>query len=150
MDIEEQPDDVYTVELVWDADLEATAVAGGSCACSGEPLRVGAPSGWLPGHHLMLAVASSFMEAFLLVARAQAVPILGYVSVAKLHISRGTPADICLTLTPCIVVGTAGDAVKIDGLAALAADRSDICRMVRERLRIDPVRVTEQAGEAPV
>ena len=137
-----------TVELVWDADLDATAISGRGGSRSGSPVRVGPGAGWLPAHHLTLAAASSFMIALIQLAQSADVPILGYVAIAKLCVPVDPREIPHVTLNPCIVVGTPDDATKAAALATEAAESSEICRIFRGRLLVNPdIQVIDAVAE---
>lgn len=145
----EQP--AITVELVWETGRDATAIAGGSPCCSGVPVRVGPAAGWLPAHHLTLAAASSFMSVLMQLAESAGVPILGFVSTAKLCVPPDARSLPHVMLNPSIVVGSPDDAAMASVLAAEAAESSDVCRIFRGRLLVNPdIQVAvEEVGAHP-
>lgn len=132
-----QPHDTFAIELVWDEDLDATAVASAPDPSGASPLRVGAAAGWLPAHHLALAAASGFMSSLLQRARAANIPILGYVSIAKLYVSSNADTPPHLTLRPCIVVSTQAHQAEMNALVAGALESSEVCRILQGRLVVN-------------
>jgi len=69
-----------TLELIWDEDLNATALTGAA-----SPIRIGPAVNLLPHQLLALAASSSLMTSFLELAAASCVPVQGYVSSARLR-----------------------------------------------------------------
>jgi hypothetical protein len=113
-------EETFAIELVWDADQEATAVPWHP-PWQGSMIQVGPKAGWLPAHLVTLAAASGFMSTLLQMAETAGVPILGYVSIFKLHVPTDRRSLPTITLAPCIVVASAEDA---DRARASLADGS--------------------------
>jgi organic hydroperoxide reductase OsmC/OhrA len=100
---------------------------------------------------MTLAAASCFMSTLLRLADAAGVPILGYVSISRLHVPSDHRRLPIMTLTPCIVVGSQGDASKVGELCQQASEVSDVCRTLQGRLQVVPdTQVISPAGEESV
>ena len=133
----EPHEEIFTIELVWDADQDATAVAW-QPPLEGSTIQVGPRAGWMPPHFVILAAASGFMSTLLRLAEAAGVLILGYVSVSKLHVPTDHRSPPTITLTPCIVVASPEDADKVDELCQQASELCEVCRALQGRLQVVP------------
>jgi organic hydroperoxide reductase OsmC/OhrA len=133
----EPHEEIFTIELVWDADQDATAVAW-QPPLEGSMIQVGPRAGWMPPHFVTLAAASGFMSTLLRLAEAAGVIILGYVSISKLHVPADRRSPPTISLTPCIVVASTEDANKIDELCQQASELCDVCRALQGRLQVAP------------
>lgn len=133
----------FTTELVWDANLEATAAPLVPSA-EGNAFPVGPKTGWLPAHLLTLAAASDFMTALLRLAATTGVRVLGYVSTSQLRIPVDSRTPAAITLTPCIVVASDEEAGSVAALCREATELADVCRMLRGSFEVVPdVRVLD-------
>ena len=121
-----------TLELIWDEDLNATALTGGA-----SPIRIGPAVNLLPHQLMALAASSSLMTSFLELAAATGVPVEGYVSSARLR--AGTNGEPELALTPCVVVSSENDGRLVADLWREAVRYSRTLGVLRDRLRIEPV-----------
>lgn len=130
------PEDVCTTELVWDDDQDATGVVLGAPS-RGTALKVGPKAGWLPAHLVTVAAASCFMTTLLRLADSARVPVLGYVSIAKMQ-RRNREATPTIVLTPCIVVGSQEHSDVVRNLCQQAREASDVCRALEHRIQIAP------------
>jgi organic hydroperoxide reductase OsmC/OhrA len=130
-------EETFAIELVWDADQEATAVPSHP-AWQGSVIQVGPKAGWLPAHLVTLAAASGFMSTLLQMAETAGVPILGYVSISKLHVPTDRRSLPTITLAPCIVVASAEDADKVAELCQQASELCEVCRALQGRIQVVP------------
>jgi organic hydroperoxide reductase OsmC/OhrA len=130
-------EDTFTIELVWDADQDATAVPW-QPPWQGSTIQVGPKAGWLPAHLVTLAAASGFMSTLLQLAEAAGVSILGYVSISKLHVPTDRRSLPTITLTPCIVVASADAADKVAELCRQASEVCEVCRALQGRIQVAP------------
>ena len=128
----DQMTDENTLELVWDDDLNATALTGGA-----EPIRIGPAVNLLPHQLLALAASSSLMTSFLNLAAATGVPVQGYVSSARVREGAGGEPE--LALTPCVVVSSETDAGLVAELWREAIRYSRTLGLLRDRLQVEPV-----------
>jgi hypothetical protein len=133
----EPHEETFTIELVWDADQDATAVPW-QPPWQGSTIQVGPKAGWLPAHLVTLAAASGFMSTLLRLAEAAGVPILGYVSISRLHVPTGRRSPPTITLSPCIVVASTEDAGKVVELCQQVSEISEVCRALEGRLQVVP------------
>jgi hypothetical protein len=120
-----------TLELIWDEDLNATALTGGA-----SPIRIGPAVNLLPHQLLALAASSSLMTSFLNLAAATGIPVTGYVSSARLR--PGADGEPELALTPCAVVSSEDDRRLAADLWPEAVRYSRTLELLRDRLRIEP------------
>jgi hypothetical protein len=135
----DQMTDESTLELIWDDDLNATALTGGA-----EPIRIGPAVNLLPHQLLALAASSSLMTSFLNLAAATGVPVQGYVSSARVREGAGGEPE--LALTPRVVVSSETDAGLVAELWREAVRYSRTLGLLRDRLRVEPaVRVAPPA-----
>ena len=128
------------VELVWDASDRGTA------RTSFRTLAVGVPGGHDPRELLEAAVAGCMMQALLAAASAAGIPILGYVSCAKLdERSTGIP---CVRIHGCVVSpGTVSEA-ELTRVTDEARRSSTVARLLGDRLEVDwDLRVLVGAAE---
>jgi organic hydroperoxide reductase OsmC/OhrA len=140
-------EETFAIELVWDADQEATAVPWRP-PWEGSVIQVGPKAGWLPAHLVTLAAASGFMSTLLQLATVAGVSILGYVSMSKLHVPTDRRLLPTITLAPCIVVASTEDADKVAALCQQASDLCEVCRALQGRLEVVPdTQVITPAGE---
>lgn len=123
--------------MVWDAGADATAVPV-EISALGSKLRVGPEAGCLPAHLMTVAADSCFMSTLLRLAQEAGVKILGYVSNSKLRVPIDSRQPPSLTLFPCIVVESQRDAEKLGLLCQQAVERSHVCRVLGDRLEIEP------------
>jgi organic hydroperoxide reductase OsmC/OhrA len=130
-------EETFAIELVWDADQDATAVPW-QPPWQGSTIQVGPKAGWLPAHLMTLAAASGFMSTLLQLAETAGVPVLGYVSISKLHVPTDRRSLPTITLAPCIVVASTEDADKIATLCQQASDLCEVCRALQGRLEVVP------------
>ena len=121
-----------TLELIWDEDLNATALTGGAA-----PIRIGPAVNLFPHQLLALAASSSLMTSFLNLAAATGVPVQGYVSSARVCDGAGGGPE--LALTPCVVVSSETDAGLVTELWREAVRYSRTLELLRDRLRVEPV-----------
>jgi organic hydroperoxide reductase OsmC/OhrA len=91
-----------SLELVWDEDLDATAVTE-----QGAPIKVGPAARLSPAHLLALAASSCLMTTLLTLARKAGVSVQGYVSSARLGQTPGAVPDVALAA--CVVVTSDAD-----------------------------------------
>jgi organic hydroperoxide reductase OsmC/OhrA len=132
----------FSSELVWNAGLSATGSAGG------RSLTAGFEGDWAPEHLLLLAVESCFMSTFLSLAYAAGLDVLGYVSSARLEQPPHQTAAPVVSLTPCIVVGSATDATFAREFAGEAGRESIVSRLLGPKLRINPdIRIVAARSE---
>jgi hypothetical protein len=123
--------DESTLELIWDEDLNATALTDGAA-----PIRIGPAVNLLPHQLLALAASSSLMTSFLNLAAATGVPVQGYVSSARVREGAGGEPE--LALTPCVVVSSETDAGLVAELWREAVRYSRTLGLLRDRLRVEP------------
>src|SRR3989338_9187128 len=129
----------WSLELVWDEDLNATAVTE-----RGEPLRIGPAVSRSPQHLLALAASSCLMTTLLTLAAEAGIPVQGYVSSARLRETAGAPPEIALA--PCVVVESDVDRRRIERLWPQAIERSPPLRLLGGHLHVEPaVRVVSVA-----
>jgi organic hydroperoxide reductase OsmC/OhrA len=127
-----------SLELVWDEDLNATAVTE-----QGAPIRVGPAASLSPPHLLGLAASSCLMTTLLTLAAEHGVQVQGYVSSARLH---ETTSGVDVALAPCVVVGSDTDRTQIEQLWPQAIERSPTLRLLGAHLQVEPtVRVLPPA-----
>lgn len=120
-----------TLELIWDEDLNATALTGAA-----GPVRIGPAANLLPHQLLAMAASSLVMTSFLNLAAATGVPVQGYVSSARLR--EGADGEPELALTPCVVVSSEDDGRLVAGLWPEAVRYSRTLGLLRDRLRVEP------------
>jgi organic hydroperoxide reductase OsmC/OhrA len=121
----------FSSETIWNAGLSATGSAGG------HSLSAGFEGDWAPEHLLLLAVESCYMSTFLSLAYASGLEVLGYVSNARFEQASAHPASApVVSLAPCIVVGTADDAVRARQLVAESTRASAVARLIGPRLKV--------------
>jgi hypothetical protein len=143
-------EETFAIELVWDADRNATAVPW-QPPWQGSAIQVGPKAGWLPAHLVTLAAASGFMSTLLQLAEAAGVFILGYVSICKLHVPTDLRSLPTITLTPCIVVASTEEANKVSALCQQASELGEVCRALQGRLQVVPdTQVITPGGEGSV
>jgi len=143
-------EETFAIELVWDADQDATAVPWHP-PWQGSTIQVGPKAGWLPAHLVTLAAASGFMSTLLQLAEAAGVSILGYVSISKLHVPIDRRSLPTITLTPCIVVASTADAGQVAALCRQASELCEVCRALQGRLEVVPdTQVITPGGEGSV
>lgn len=136
----EAPNECHcSLELVWDEDLNATAVTE-----RGAPIRIGPAASLSPPHLLALAASSCLMTTLLTLAGEAGVSLQGYVSSARLRETPGTVPDVALA--PCVVVGSDADRRRIEQLWPQAIERSPTLRLLGTHLQVEPtVRVVPPA-----
>ena len=128
-----------SLELVWDEDLNATAVTE-----QGAPIRIGPAANLSPQHLLALAASSCLMTTLLTLAGEAGVPVQGYVSSARLRETPGGAPDVALA--PCVVVGSDADRQQVEQLWPRAVERSPTLRLLGAHLHVEPtVRVVPPA-----
>jgi len=128
----------YSLELVWDEDLNATAVTE-----SGAPIRVGPAASLSPQHLLALAASSCLMTALLRLAREAGLSVHGYVSSARLHDTPGAAPHVALT--SCVVVESDVDRGRVEQLWPQAIERSPTLRLLGTHSQVElTVRVVPQ------
>jgi hypothetical protein len=122
---------LFATETVWNAGLTGTGTAGAD-----RSLKVGRDGEWQPEYLLLLAAESSFMSTMLALAAHTGVTVLGYVSSGHLDVPDDFEALPRVSLAPCVVVGTAGDAERIADLGRRAERASIIARLLGDRFRV--------------
>jgi organic hydroperoxide reductase OsmC/OhrA len=133
-----QPDDrVYTTELIWDTGTDGTAIPR-EVPLRAVPLQIGPESGWLPAHLIALAAAGCFMSSLLRLAEEARVGVLGFVSNCRLRIPCHPSGRSTLVLEPCIVVASEDEVERMRSLCERAVRSSDICRMLEDRVHLEP------------
>jgi organic hydroperoxide reductase OsmC/OhrA len=120
-----------SLELVWDEDLDATAVTE-----QGAPIKVGPAARLLPAHLLALAASSCLMTTLLTLAREAGVSVQGYVSSARLGQTPGAVPDVALAA--CVVVASDADRQQIEQLWPQAVERSPTLRLLSAHLHVEP------------
>jgi len=120
-----------SLELVWDEDLNATAVTEG-----GEPIRVGPAARLSPQHLLALAASSCLMTTLLRLAREAGIDVEGYVSSARLRETAGEPPEVALA--PCVVVESDEDRERIEELWPQALELSPTVLLLGTHLQVEP------------
>lgn len=131
-----------SLELVWDDNLDATAVTD-----QGTPIRVGPAANLSPQHLLALAASSCLMTTLLTLAADEGVPVEGYVSSVRLRERPGGPPE--LAIAPCVVVSSDADSKRIGPLWREAVDRSPTLRLLGSHLQVEPeVRVIPPAPQS--
>ena len=120
-----------TLELIWDEDLNATALTGAASPISDRSRRESpaAPAAGPGGVERADDVVSDL-------AAATGVPVDGYVSSARLL--EGLAGGTELTLTPCVVVSSEADGRLVTALWPEAVRYPRTLRLLRDRLRIEP------------
>ena len=117
------------IELLWDASALGTA------RTSFGTLAVGDPAGHDPRELLETAVAGCMMQAMLVAASAAGIPILGYVSCAKLDEQpTGIP---CLRLHGCVVAPRAVSEAELTRVTDEARRSSPVARLLGDRLEVE-------------
>jgi uncharacterized OsmC-like protein len=130
------------IELLWDA------AARGTARTSLGTVGIGDPSGHDPGELLETAVAGCMMHALLNAASAARIPILGYVSSARLEEHPSTAPRIRLrgcvvgpaTVSEKVLSRLADEARYASPIAQVLGDRLDVTWDLR--LLVDPVELT--------
>lgn len=122
----------FSSETVWNSGLSATGSAGG------RSLSAGFEGDWAPEHLLLLAAESCYMCTFLSLAYVSGLDVLGFVSNARLEHGAQANAVSAISLAPCIVVGSATDAVLARETADAAARESVVVRLLGTRIRVAP------------
>lgn len=120
----------FSSETVWNSGLAATGKAGG------RSLSSGFDGDWVPEHLLLLALESCFMSTFLSLAYVSDLEVLGYVSSAHLERPAAPRAAPSVSLAPCIVVTSAGDASRARELVAETSEQSVLARLLGSRLKV--------------
>lgn len=120
-----------SLELVWDEDLDATAVTE-----QGAPIKVGPAVRLSPAHLLALAASSCLMTTLLTLAREAGVSVQGYVSSARLRETPGTVPDVALA--PCVVVASEPDRQQIEQLWPQAVEGSPTLRLLSAHVQVEP------------
>jgi uncharacterized OsmC-like protein len=120
-----------SLELVWDEDLDATAVTE-----QGAPIKVGPAARLSPAHLLALAASSCLMTTLLTLAREANVSVQGYVSSARLGQTPGAIPDVALAA--CVVVASDADRQQIERLWPQAVERSPTLRLLSAHLHVEP------------
>ena len=116
------------IELLWDAAARGTATT------SLGTVSVGDPTGHDPGELLETAVAGCMMHALLNAASAARIPILGYVSSARLEERpAGAPR---IRFRGCVVGPAAVSERVLSRLADEARHASPIARVLGDRLDV--------------
>lgn len=128
------------VELVWDASERGTA------RTSFGTLDVGDPAGHDPRELFEAAIAGCMMQALLAAASAARIPILGYVSCAKLdERSTGIP---CVRLRGCVAGPETVSEAELSRVTDEARQASPLARLLGDRLEIEwDLRVLVGAAE---
>jgi organic hydroperoxide reductase OsmC/OhrA len=133
-----QPEDqIYTTELIWDTGTDGTAIPR-EVPVRAIPVQVGPAGGWLPEHLMALGVAACFMSALLRLAETDGLAVLGFSSNSRVRIPRDSSRPSTLVLEPCIVVASEADARRVRRLCERAMQSSNMCRMVQDRLLLEP------------
>jgi organic hydroperoxide reductase OsmC/OhrA len=131
-DVNDRPNGCHcSLELVWDEDLDATAVTE-----QGAPIKVGPAASLSPAHLLGLAASSCLMTTLLTLAREAGVSVEGYVSSARLRQTPGAIPDVALAV--CVVVGSDADRQQIEQLWPQAVERSPTVRLLSAHLQVEP------------
>jgi organic hydroperoxide reductase OsmC/OhrA len=120
-----------SLELVWDEDLDATAVTE-----QGAPIKVGPAARLSPAHLLALAASSCLMTTLLTLAREAGLSVQGYVSSARLGQTPGAVPDVALSA--CVVVASDADRQQIEQLWPQAIERSPTLRLLSAHLHVEP------------
>jgi organic hydroperoxide reductase OsmC/OhrA len=120
-----------SLELVWDADLDATAVTE-----QGAPIKVGPTARLSPAHLLALAASSCLMTTLLTLAREAGISVQGYVSSARLGQTPGAVPDVALAA--CVVVASDADRRQIEQLWPQAVEGSPTLRLLSAHLHVEP------------
>jgi organic hydroperoxide reductase OsmC/OhrA len=120
-----------SLELVWDEDLDATAVTE-----QGAPIKVGPAARLSPAHLLALAASSCLMTTLLTLARKAGISVQGYVSSARLGQTPGAVPDVALAA--CVVVASDADRQQIEQLWPQAVERSPTLRLLSAHLHVEP------------
>jgi organic hydroperoxide reductase OsmC/OhrA len=120
-----------SLELVWDADLDATAVTE-----QGAPIKVGPTARLSPAHLLALAASSCLMTTLLTLAAQAGVSVQGYVSSARLRETPGAVPDVALAA--CVVVASDADRQQIEELWPQAVEQSPTLRLLSTHLHVEP------------
>ena len=128
-----------SLELVWDEDLNATAVTE-----RGAPIRVGPAASLSPQHLLALAASSCLMTTLLRLAAEAGVSVEGYVSSARLKETPGGAPEVAIA--PCVVVQSDGDRGRMEQLWPQAIEQSPTLRLFGAHFQVEPtVRVVPRA-----
>jgi uncharacterized OsmC-like protein len=128
------------IELLWDA------AACGTARTSVGTVSVGDPFGHDPGELLETAIAGCMMHAFLNAASAARIPILGYVSSARLDEQSAKAPRV--RLRGCVVGPARVSERVLSRLADEARQASPIARMLGDRLDVSwDLRVLVDPGE---
>jgi organic hydroperoxide reductase OsmC/OhrA len=126
------PDECHcSLELVWDEDLNATAVTE-----RGTPIRVGPAASLSPPHLLALAASSCLMTTLLRLASEAGVSVQGYVSSARLKETPGEAPEVALA--PCVVVESEADRGRIELLWRQAIKLSPTLRLLGAHVQVEP------------
>lgn len=122
----------WRLDLVWDDDLNATAIGP-----NGTPIRTGAAASLRPEQLLAFAVSGCLMTAFLQLAAGANVAVQGYVSSARI-VRDTSDAAPGLTLVPCVVVQSDSDRERLEPLWGEAIRRSPALQLLGPHLHLEP------------
>jgi uncharacterized OsmC-like protein len=128
------------IELLWDdAKLGTANTSFGT-------LAVGDPAGHNPRELFEAAVAGCMMQALLAAASAARIPILGYVSCAKLD--EHSTGISCVRLHGCVVGPEAVSEAELTRVTDEARRSSPVARLLGDRLEVEwDLRVLVGAAE---
>lgn len=119
-----------SLALVWEDDLNATAITG-----RGAAVQIG-PAANLSSHDLLaMAVSLSLMAALFALARDAGITVHGYVSSARV---RDADGRLMLALAPCVVVHSSTERTQIEPLWRRAVEQSPMLRLLGDALQIEP------------
>lgn len=133
----ESEDRVFTTELIWDTGTDGTAIPR-ELPLRATPLQVGPEGGWLPVHLMAAAAAGSFMSSLLRLAAEAGLCVLGFVSNSRLRIPGDPSERPTLALEPCIVIASEQEVERMRELCEQAVQDSDMCRMLEDRVDLEP------------
>jgi len=132
------------IELVWDRESAGTAqTEHGSC------IRVGPGGEWTPEQLVLVAVASSYMTTFLVLAKSAGLELLGYVSAAEGSFSPDALAPPTFGIRLCVVVGRESQSARVRPLIDRARERSSIVRSLGGSLRVEAEIVVTSPAASP-
>src|SRR5512143_3713922 len=122
--------DTKHAQLVWDRGSACTAQA-----TSGSSITIGPAGEWTPEQLLVAAVESSLMAAFLRLADAAGLGVLGYVSAADATLEHDPLVQPSLVVRPCVVVAHERDREAAHELLHQALGISPIVRALGDTVR---------------
>ncbi len=117
-------------ELIWDQRHTGTVTSPG-----GHELRTGDEAEWTPTRLFSAALQSALMHAFLELAEAAGLDVLGYMSSGEVVVSAGKAK---FELAPCIVVSSKADRERAHTLIHQAAASAASCSLVSDALALTP------------